>query len=156
MQVAKQVAYVWHPNCNLQYFFRQKLHCRLQGQIASCDMTFNISKSTYHINFNFFRNWLFKLWALIVFKNNFSLHRHFNNKKIDIKWFCWKVFMKSRKIWTTFVLENHFVSEKGLLKTQIESDFCWKFEKAFKANPKCDVKILKTQCMSQSRQMKFI
>ena len=38
MQVAKQVAYVWHPNCNLQYFFRQKLHSNLQGQITSCDM----------------------------------------------------------------------------------------------------------------------
>ena len=40
LQVAKQVAYVWHPNCNLQYCFRQKLHCKLQGQIASCDMAF--------------------------------------------------------------------------------------------------------------------
>ena len=40
----KQVAYVWHPNCNLQYFLRQKLHRKLQGQIASCDMALIVVK----------------------------------------------------------------------------------------------------------------
>ena len=42
--------------------------------VKNSTLTLNFSKSTYHIYFLFF-NWLFKLKTLIVFKNNFSLHR---------------------------------------------------------------------------------
>ena len=49
-------------------------------------LALHISKSTYHIYFIFLGNWLFKLWALILFKNKVSLHRHFKVAKCNVRW----------------------------------------------------------------------
>ena len=48
--------------------------------VKNSTLPLNISRKVHTHSLHFFGNWSFKLWALIVLKNIFLLHRHFNKR----------------------------------------------------------------------------